>query len=80
MGMGLGLAQLGEFSFLVLAEGVGQGVISSVDYNRMLFVALGTLILTPPLLKFGLRWTGMPDEHDEVEQASFRRRPPNTRS
>lgn len=72
LGMGLGLAQLGEFSFLVLAEGVGQGVISSVDYNRMLFVALGTLILTPPLLKFGLRWTGMPDEHDEVEQASFR--------
>lgn len=73
VGMGLGLAQLGEFSFLVLAEGVGQGVISSADYNRMLFVALGTLILTPHLLKFGLRWTGgMPDEHDEVEQASIR--------
>jgi CPA2 family monovalent cation:H+ antiporter-2 len=73
MGMGLGLAQLGEFSFLVLAEGVGQGVISSADYNRMLFVALGTLILTPHLLKFGLRWTGgMPDEHGEVEQASIR--------
>ena len=72
MGMGLGLAQLGEFSFLVLAEGVGQGVISSADYNRMLFVALGTLILTPQLLKLGLRWTGgMPDEHHEVEQAGF---------
>jgi CPA2 family monovalent cation:H+ antiporter-2 len=72
MGMGLGLAQLGEFSFLVLAEGVGQGVISSADYNRMLFVALGTLILTPQLLKLGLRWTGgMPDEHHEVKQAGF---------
>ena len=58
MGMGLGLAQLGEFSFLVLAEGVSQDVISSADYNRMLFVALGTLILTPQLLKLGLRWTG----------------------
>jgi CPA2 family monovalent cation:H+ antiporter-2 len=53
-GMGLGLAQLGEFSFLVLAEGVGQGVISSTNYNRMLFVALGTLVVTPQLLKAGL--------------------------
>jgi len=68
LGMGLGLAQLGEFSFLVLAEGVGQGIISSADYNRMLFIAMGTLILTPPLLKFGLRWTGeMPEEQYEVE-------------
>ncbi|MBL4886330.1 MAG: cation:proton antiporter [Planctomycetaceae bacterium] len=68
MGMGLGLAQLGEFSFLVLAEGVGQGIISSNDYNRMLFIAIGTLILTPPLLKFGLRWTGETlDERDDTE-------------
>lgn len=58
LGMGLGLAQLGEFSFLLLAEGVARGVITSEDYNRMLFVALGTLILTPQLLKIGLRWTG----------------------
>ncbi len=68
LGMGLGLAQLGEFSFLVLAEGVGQGIISSADYNRMLFIAMGTLIFTPPLLKFGLRWTDqMPDEQDEAD-------------
>lgn len=56
-GIGLGLAQLGEFSFLLLAEGVGQNVISVDGYNRMLFIALGTLILTPLLLKYGLRWT-----------------------
>lgn len=56
-GMGLGLAQLGEFSFLLIAEGVAEGVISREDYNRMLFVALVTLILTPQLLKLGLRWT-----------------------
>ncbi len=58
VGMGLGLAQLGEFSFLIIAEGMGQGVISGSDYSRMLFVALGTLILTPQLLKIGLGWTG----------------------
>jgi CPA2 family monovalent cation:H+ antiporter-2 len=56
-GMGIGLAQLGEFSFLLVAEGVEQGIISSSDYNRMLFIAIGTLILTPQLIKLGLRWT-----------------------
>lgn len=76
VGMGLGLAQLGEFSFLVLAEGVGQGVVSAADYNRMLFVAMGTLILTPQLLKFGLRWTGgMPDEHDAAHHAGTHNHP-----
>lgn len=57
LGMGLGLAQLGEFSFLLIAEGFSEGVVRSEDYNRVLFIALGTLIVTPLLLKFGLRWT-----------------------
>jgi CPA2 family monovalent cation:H+ antiporter-2 len=56
LGMGLGLAQLGEFSFLVLAEAFREGMIDTADYNRLLCVALGTLILTPPLLKIGLNW------------------------
>ena len=54
-GMGLGLAQLGEFSFLVLVEGLGEGVIDAATYNAMLFIATGTLIATPQLLKSGLR-------------------------
>ncbi len=67
VGMGLGLAQLGEFSFVVVAEGVSQGIISAADYSRMLCVALGTLILTPQLMKFGLQWTGgILDEHDSL--------------
>jgi CPA2 family monovalent cation:H+ antiporter-2 len=56
-GMGLGLAQLGEFSFLLIAEGVEKGIVPTADYSRLLFIALGTLILTPQLLKLGLRWT-----------------------
>lgn len=65
-GMGIGLAQLGEFSFLVVAEGVAQDIITLDNYNRMLFIALGTLILTPLLIKFGLRWTGadLPDSRE----------------
>ncbi|WP_417737190.1 cation:proton antiporter [Rosistilla oblonga] len=62
-GMGLGLAQLGEFSFLLISEAAGLGLISRDDYNRMLFIALGTLILTPQLIRYGLRWTERsPDE------------------
>lgn len=76
LAMGLGLAQLGEFSFLVLAAGVRQEVISVLDYHRMLFIALGTLILTPQLLKLGLRFTRKTtEEPDEMEHARAAGRP-----
>ena len=55
-GMGLGLAQLGELSFVLLAEGQRAHLLSNVDRGRMLFIAMGTLLLTPLLLKHGLRW------------------------
>ena len=59
-GMGLGLAQMGELSFVVLSEGLHTNLIGAFDYSRMLFVAVGTLVLTPPLLGLGLRWTHRP--------------------
>jgi monovalent cation:H+ antiporter-2, CPA2 family len=55
-GMGVGLAQLGEFSFLLLLEGLRGGVINEDNYNRTLFIALGTLIATPLLLRYGTRF------------------------
>ena len=64
LGMGMGLAQLGEFSFLLVGEGVAEGLISAEHFNRLLFVALGSLILTPLLLRWGLPLT----EDGEVEQ------------
>jgi CPA2 family monovalent cation:H+ antiporter-2 len=64
-GMGIGLAQLGEFSFLIVAIGVTQGVLTDLDYNRTLFIAMGTLLLTPQMMKFGLAWT----EPEPVEDA-----------
>lgn len=63
--MGLGLSQLGELSFVLLSEGVARDVIAPLTYNRMLFIALGTLILTPQLLKTGLRWA----EEEETDQS-----------
>jgi CPA2 family monovalent cation:H+ antiporter-2 len=58
LGMGLGLAQLGEFSFVLLSQGLRQGVLDADLYNRMLFAALGTLIVTPLLLRVGLAQCG----------------------
>jgi CPA2 family monovalent cation:H+ antiporter-2 len=55
-GMGLGLAQLGELSFVLLLAGFHANLITELDYNRMLFIAMGTIILTPQLLKWGLPW------------------------
>lgn len=69
MGMGLGLSQLGEFSFLLVGKGVSEGIIDREHYSRMLFIALGTLIATPWLLRFGLRWT---DEEELPEAAEHR--------
>ena len=54
LGMGVGLAQLGEFAFVLLSEGLLAGVVSQADYNRVLLLALGTLVITPQLLKWGL--------------------------
>ncbi|WP_372722389.1 cation:proton antiporter [Novipirellula sp.] len=66
IGMGMGLAQMGEFSFLLLSEGLKQELLSPIAYNRLLLIALGTLILTPQLIQFGLRWSGEDQyEHDE---------------
>ena len=56
-GMGIGLAELGEFSFLLLSAGLQMEVIDAHWFNLMLFLALGTLILTPLLIRTGLRWT-----------------------
>ncbi len=64
-GMGLGLAQLGELSFMLLSEGLHENLITQQNYDRMLFIAMGTLLLTPQLLQLGLRWTRRSPSADE---------------
>jgi monovalent cation:H+ antiporter-2, CPA2 family len=64
LGMGVGLAQLGEFSFLLLLQGSRGGVISELDYNRTLMIALGTLLITPLLLRLGSQL--IDDEEDSA--------------
>ncbi len=55
LGMGLGLSQLGELSFVLLSQGVAGGLFDHDTYQRVLFVALTSIILTPFFLTVALR-------------------------
>jgi len=66
-GMGVGLAHVGEFAFVLVLLGLQAGVISELDYQRIVAVAVGSLILTPPLMKAGLRLVRGDDAPDEPE-------------
>ena len=67
-GMGIGLAHVGEFAFVLVLLGWEAGVIAKLDYQRIVALAIGSLVLTPILLKTGLRWTRSADSADEIPQ------------
>jgi len=48
---GLGLAQVGEFSFILSKAGLPQGLLSEVDYQRFLAASILSMIATPFLIK-----------------------------
>src|SRR5687768_212362 len=47
----LGLAQVGEFSFILAMEGLPQGLLSDSDYHRFLAASILSMIATPFLIK-----------------------------
>ena len=55
IGMGIGLAHVGEFAFVLVLLGVDSGVLTEIDYQRVVAIAVGSLVLTPALMKAGLR-------------------------
>ncbi len=57
LGMGMGLAQIGEFALVVALVALNQNLISQNAYQVMLALSLGTLIVTPMLLRLGLYWS-----------------------
>ena len=74
LGMGLGLAHVGEFAFVLVLLGVKAGVLTESDYQRVVATAVCSLILTPVLLKAGLRLVNSPaaepsDDHRPEPQA-----------
>ncbi|HXE76230.1 MAG TPA: cation:proton antiporter [Candidatus Xenobia bacterium] len=49
--VGLGLAQVGEFSFVLLRQGAGLNLISESGYQAFLAAAVVTMILTPIVIQ-----------------------------
>ncbi len=47
----LGLAQVGEFSFILAKAGLPQGLLSELDYQRFLAASILSMIATPFLIK-----------------------------
>lgn len=62
-GMGLGLAHVGEFALVLVLLGVESGVLTEADYQTVIAIAVGSLILTPALMNAGLRLI-----HDDYEE------------
>jgi CPA2 family monovalent cation:H+ antiporter-2 len=52
---GLGLAQIGEFSFVLAKMGVPEGLLPEVDYQRFLAASILSMIATPFLIKLAPR-------------------------
>jgi CPA2 family monovalent cation:H+ antiporter-2 len=67
IGMGIGLAHVGEFAFVLMLLGYESGVITQTNYQQLIGVAVTTLIVTPTLLKRGLRIVGSVWDNEEYE-------------
>ena len=48
---GVGLAQVGEFSFILAKAGLPEGLLSGTDYQRFLAASILSMIATPFLIK-----------------------------
>ncbi|QDT07577.1 Inner membrane protein YbaL [Rubripirellula lacrimiformis] len=69
-GMGLGLAHIGEFAFVLVLLGFESSVIAEADYRRVVAIAVGSLVLAPPLMKFGLRMVRAENFSDDTQVMS----------
>lgn len=51
----VGLVQVGEFSFLLIREGISQGLVSQSAFSLVLSVSIITIILTPIMFNYTFR-------------------------
>ncbi|MGF1582422.1 MAG: cation:proton antiporter [Gemmataceae bacterium] len=68
--LGLGLAHVGEFAFVLLLFGWNARLLDEETYQKFVTLAFGTLLLTPILLKWGIRWIQREQVEKEVEHFS----------
>jgi CPA2 family monovalent cation:H+ antiporter-2 len=74
--VGLGLAQVGEFSFLISRTGVSTGALSEEQYGMALIVTLMTMVLSPSLSRLGALlhagWLRLRPERVRIETFNVR--------
>lgn len=58
----IGMAQIGEFSFVLAGSGLGLGIISRSQYGLILEVALGSILVAPLLMRFGPALAGVVEQ------------------
>ncbi|MEO1614619.1 MAG: cation:proton antiporter [Planctomycetota bacterium] len=64
IGMAIGLGHVGEFAFVLVLIGQESGVITANDYQRVIAIAVGSLVVTPALIRFGISLI-QGDSHDD---------------
>ncbi len=64
LGLGLGLAHIGEFAFVLIVLGWESGLISEEQYRLLVTLAICSLIITPLMLRTGLRRIQAASEDD----------------
>lgn len=76
LGVGLGLAHVGEFAFFLGQVALQEDLIQMTDYQQFAAVAFLTLLVTPPLLRAGLKLVGSWEEQVEEQYAIAGDEPP----
>ena len=71
IGMGLGLAHVGEFAFVLVLLGADSGVLSEAEYHRVVAIAVGSLVLAPTLMSAGMRFVRSEAEEESFDDTTF---------
>ncbi len=65
---GLALSQVGEFSLVLMTSALALGLIEDQVFQLFLFVSVTSLLLTPVLIRFGLKVSGHQSFFDLVRR------------
>lgn len=75
---GMGLAHVGEFAFVLILQAVDSRVLTEADFQRLVIVAVGSLVVTPLLLQTGLRFiqqpAAVPEDEDSGRESESEKR------
>lgn len=75
LGMGIGLAHVGEFAFVLLLEAHHEQLVRDASNERFIAIGVGTLILSPLLMQFGLRFAKLRPVAEQVDAQLHKLRP-----